>query len=283
MNESEQLLNRYYKENNFEIVDLNQSKKKKRICYVFFSSNGLYKSRNNVVDVEEMHETNRYEWKSICENKKIIRKASRIIYLRDVFKAFYIKGINEKYNSIDKVIDFLSKETNGMDVVLAGSSAGAYMSLLVGNKLNNTKRIISLGGIVDLEDWKTFSEYLEQNLDKSSYKNISKYLYGNYWIINFYGHGNSGDRHNGATIEFNSNKNELINVGLDFDVHAPRPSRFDIIKLLVCDEAHLKRLHKKMKGKHNLTKKTFSLSNSGFITTFYRRTKSKIIKGLKLK
>lgn len=284
MNEAEQLLYKYYEEDNYEIVDFDTNHhKKNKLCYIFFSSNGLYKDRNDVDIIKKMHETRRYEWKFIASNKSIRNKASRIIFLRDVFKIFYIRGISRENDSIEKIKNLLTNLTKGMDVVIAGSSAGAYMSLLLGGMLPNTKRIITLGGVVDLESFRSFSSYLDDNLKYCSHVNISNNIYGEYWIINFYGKNNNYDSHNGQLIENNSNRNKLINVSFNNDAHAPRPSGDDLIKLLVCNDRHLEHLQKKMNGKSCVKKAGFSRYNIGVFRTYFNETKSALIKLFKKK
>ena len=230
-----------------------------------------------------MHDNERYEWKFISENKKIKNNSLKIIFLRDIYKAFYIDGINREINTIEKIKDFLIRETSGMDVYICGSSAGAYMALLIGNMLPNTKRVLSLGGIVDLTDWNDFSEYFKNNLHRSSFKNISDYLYGNYWLINFYGLRNNYDIRNSELISLNANGERLINVGLDTDGHAPRPTGYDLIKLLVCSDAHLLKIKQKIIGKINISQSYFSYVNIGFIKTIFYKIKSKLVKIIRRK
>lgn len=284
MNEAEQLLYRYYEEDNYEVIDIQSKKKnKQKLCYVFFSSNGLYKDRNDIDVIKKMHETDRYEWKFISENKKIRKNASRIIFLRDIFKIFYIRGISKKINSIDKIVQLLEELTAGMNVVLAGSSAGAYMALLIGNMIPNCYKVLSLGGIVDLDDWKDFSEYFVKYLNLSDYYNIKSHLYGKYWTINFYGAKNSVDLHNADLINHYSNNKKLINVGFDDKEHAPRPSGDDLIKLLVCTDKYLKKIKMRVDKKNNVTETAFSMANIGVLRTCWNKTKAKMIKCLKRK
>lgn len=284
MNEAEQLLYKYYEEDNYEIVDFDTNHHEKdKLCYIFFSSNGLYRDRNDVDIIKKMHDSNRYEWKFISSNKSILKKATRIIYFRDIYKAFYIHGINKRICSIDKMRELLTKETMGMKVVLAGSSAGAYMALLMGNMLPNTYKVLSLGGVVDLDDWKDFSEYLSKNIYLSDYYNIKDHLYGHYWIVNFFGEKNLSDTHNANLINNYANNLKLINIGFDADSHAPRPTGDDLIQLLVCDDKHLEHLQKKMNGKSCVKKNGFSRYNIGVFKTYFNETKSALIKLFKKK
>ncbi len=60
-------------------------------------------------------------------------KANRNIYLRDIWKSWYVKGINSKINSIPKIIELLQKLVKGFEhIVVVGSSSGAYLSAIIG-------------------------------------------------------------------------------------------------------------------------------------------------------
>ena len=272
-----------------ELVSLDQEKNELKAMLkgllqvnasINFSSNGLYKDRNDVDIIKKMHDTDRYEWKYISNNKKITKKASRIIFLRDIFKIFYIRGISKENDSADKVINLLAKLTEGMDVIVAGSSAGAYMALLLGNMLPNTRRVLTLGGVVDLESFRSFSSYLDNNLSDCDYAKISDRLFGDYWIINFYGKNNVYDGYNGKLIQTYANNDKLINIAFDIDSHAPRPSGDDLIKLLICNDNHLEKLQKtiKLKDRDCVSQTHFSTYNIGLIKTYYNKLKIALVK-----
>lgn len=61
--------------------------------------------------------------------------------MRDVFKQWYLTGINEQINSPQKLLEFLKQETDGFKVITIGSSAGGYASALFGPKLKAEKSI----------------------------------------------------------------------------------------------------------------------------------------------
>ena len=48
-----------------------------------------------------------------------------------------VEGINKRCNSIDKLIELLKILADGYDVITIGSSAGGYMSALIGGVLNS--------------------------------------------------------------------------------------------------------------------------------------------------
>lgn len=106
------------------------------ICYILFSSNGLYYPNTREVFEEQIMKKDRYEWKWVVQNSQIPKRAAKIIYVRDIYKEWYSRGINSKINSIEKTLEFLKKLTEGYRVITVGSSAGGYMAVLSAIKLN---------------------------------------------------------------------------------------------------------------------------------------------------
>ncbi len=54
------------------------------------------------------------------------------IFIRDILKEWYVNGVSNSLNSIDKLVDFLKKETKGYQVVTVGNSAGGYIAAVLG-------------------------------------------------------------------------------------------------------------------------------------------------------
>lgn len=121
------LLREAYDQKNYCCIDTGADS---NICYIFFSSNGLYYPDTEAVFRTQILEKNRYEWKWVVKNSRIPNVAGRIIYVRDIYKCWYSKGINSKINTIDKVIVLLKELTNHYRVITVGSSAGGYMAVL---------------------------------------------------------------------------------------------------------------------------------------------------------
>jgi hypothetical protein len=128
------------KRKNYKII--NSSVKNKK-CIVFFSGNGLYFPNTNV-ELDEVIDKERYEWESICPNNY-----EKIIFVRDIYKQWYVEGISDEIDNIDKLKEFLSNEIVGLETTFVGSSAGGYAAVLFGN-LCSANLIISLSGQFDL-------------------------------------------------------------------------------------------------------------------------------------
>lgn len=122
----------YENEKNFEILEGDPSKS--RDCYVFFSSHGIYFPNTSEEFRAKILEGNRFEWK-----RNIPQNYAKVIFLRDVFKQWYLEGINSEINSVEKLVDFLKQETQGFKAICVGSSAGGYAATLFGSLLNAEK------------------------------------------------------------------------------------------------------------------------------------------------
>ena len=122
-----------YQDDNYQCVETGE---KSDLCYIFFSSNGLYYPNTKEVFEEQILKKDRYEWKWVAEHSQIPRYAGKIIYVRDIYKKWYSRGISSSVNTIDQVLNLLKGLTEGWRVVTVGSSAGGYMAVLAAVKLN---------------------------------------------------------------------------------------------------------------------------------------------------
>lgn len=122
-----------YEQDNYYYIDTDIDSD---ICYIFFSSNGLYYPNTEEVFRTQIVEKDRYEWKWVARNSMIYNRAGRVIFVRDIYKCWYVKGINSRTNTIDKTLELLKELTEGYRVITVGSSAGGYMAVLSAVKLN---------------------------------------------------------------------------------------------------------------------------------------------------
>ena len=176
---------------NYKIINLNN---KKNLCYVFFSSNGIINGKRTLKDVLD---SDYYEFSNVAKSRSVLKKASKIIFLRDLELNFYVNGINDSINSIDCILDFLLKETKGCEVIAVGYSGGGYIATICGLKMSNVKRVYSFGGVYNLFSWR--GSHLETsfsvnrdlvanqtNFEKEKYYNLIKYLSGERFSADFY-------------------------------------------------------------------------------------------------
>ena len=176
---------------NYKIIEL---KNKTNLCFVFFSSNGIINGKRSLEDVVQ---DDYYEFLNVASCRSVLKKASKIIFLRDLELNFYVNGISKTIDSISSIINFLREKTNGFDVVAVGYSAGGYMATICGLELDNVKRVYSFGGVFNLYSWK--GSHLEtsfllnnvlvsnqNNKTKEKYYNIIPSLLNNKTKANFY-------------------------------------------------------------------------------------------------
>lgn len=123
------VVEKIYNHGNYHIVT--NANIKNKVCYIFFSSNNIWFPNTEEAFRHSFIENNYYEWMNYSS-----LPAEKIIYVRDIYKSWYVTGINSKLNSVDSVIDFLKEQTINMKVITVGSSAGGYMASLVAALLN---------------------------------------------------------------------------------------------------------------------------------------------------
>jgi len=137
--------------------------------YIFPSSNGLYYPDNYLEFENKILQDDKYEWENISA---YIKNAKEFHYLRDVYKQWYVKGVNYNINSIDKIINYYDNliKNNKNDLITVGTSSGGYLSVILGIKLE-AKMIFSFSGQFILEDMLN-----EKNTILTKYKDDNKYL-----------------------------------------------------------------------------------------------------------
>lgn len=147
----------------------------RKIAYIYFSGNNLYYPNTSDAFEATILQKNRFEWtkrKAIMDETSI---AVKDIFIRDVYKNWYVKGINARLSDVDKLITFLAEQVKMCDeVITVGNSAGGYMATLVGCKLH-ADRVFCFSGQFDLSDrisnYPLLLEYLNED-EVSKYYNI---------------------------------------------------------------------------------------------------------------
>lgn len=129
---------------------------KDKYCVVYFSSHNIYYPNNENEFQKQILDKNRYEWYGAR-----IKKGFKHIFIRDNKKQWYLEGINNDINSIEKLEVFLKSETKGYKTIMIGSSAGGYAAVLFGSLLKS-EYIISFNGQFQFYDLlKTSSEDID--------------------------------------------------------------------------------------------------------------------------
>jgi hypothetical protein len=138
------IVNEIYENNPNYLIEYNECQPRK-ICAIYFSSNNIYYPNTEEAFIDSIKLKNKYEWFNLripCANKHL--------FLRDIKKQWYLSGINININSPQKLFDFLQEETLGYSVILSGSSAGGFASVLYGSLLKADK-VYSFNGQFEIE------------------------------------------------------------------------------------------------------------------------------------
>ena len=143
-----------YQKDNFLIeYDAVESK----TATVYFTSNSLYFPNTEETFLKTVVEKDRYEWR---RNKT--KNTQKHIFIRDLFKQWYLKGINSEINSVEKLASFIKKEIEGYQTTFIGSSAGGFIATLLSTMME-VEKVITFNNQFDL----TISCLTEENREKN--------------------------------------------------------------------------------------------------------------------
>lgn len=106
----------------------------KEYCIIYFSSNNIYFPNIDQIIHKEIIVKNKFEW-----YKTRVHYGYKHIFIRDIQKQWYLGGINSRINTPQRLLSFLKKETKGFRIIMIGSSAGGFASVIYGQLLNAEK------------------------------------------------------------------------------------------------------------------------------------------------
>ena len=233
INSQNRLLNHVYKQDNIRIIE---GMAENKLCIIICSSNAIY-----FPDTYD-----EFRAKIICNNyfeggrlsSLLIDYVERIILIRDVRKNFYVTGISEQFNSIDRVLELLENLTRGYEIVVAGGSAGGYVASIIGSYLN-AKFVISAGGQWNLNKYNKVTEdyyFLRKNKGNSKfnkYYDLNEILKDNCVpIFYMYGGLNVSDI---SQLRYAQDVQNLYPIAIKSQDHAPSVSTEPYIRLLCAE------------------------------------------------
>lgn len=138
---------------------------------IFISGNGLYYPNEERIMYEKIVEQDYYEWINLAKHKRIRNYYEKLVFIRDIYKQWYITGINSRLDSVDRVREWLEKECEGYEITTCGSSAGGYMATVLGVQMN-AKRIFTNSGQFSIEHTIPYREVYENDIERNKYFNI---------------------------------------------------------------------------------------------------------------
>ena len=86
-------------------------------CYIFFFVNGLYYPNTQDEFIQKIVYEDRYEWRNLCKTRSFKKNAKKVIFVRDIYKQWYVTGCSKKLNTIDKMYLYLKNITTGYDII----------------------------------------------------------------------------------------------------------------------------------------------------------------------
>lgn len=264
--EENPLVKEQYQKNNWVIRDC---KKEDAIpvCVIYFSSNGLYYP-NTEENYKKFMESDRFEWMHYH-----FHKAKREIYVRDIFKQWYVAGINNTINSIDALVEWLKEQIpDDCRVITVGNSSGGYMAALIGS-LINADTVFDFSGqfyIGDaLDDDETHNVLFKNKVtgDKEypylsavpAIKNATKTD-----IFYFYPALCDEDKKQSLLV---SQEKNVHSVAFRDDIHGQTMYNFNLEDVFAMDKDKLLKLCDDLDGKC-VSRLKFSIKASGLIGTF---------------
>lgn len=238
--ELSRLLNRA----NFEVQEISQ----KKSCLVCFSGNGIYYPDSLEVLKAEIGTRDHYEWKNIARSGSIRRRFGRIVFIRDLQKTWYCRGISNSINTLDGVHELLTTLTSGCEITTVGNSAGGYAAVLFGCLLG-AQRIFTFSGQFDVgalldvrcraqgEPIPKSAEVHSDLLPLVSAQS-SRVFY-------FFPAGCSEDKRQASKA---SESDRVVCFAVETAVHGETLMGTDLISVLTGDDRKLLRLHTKLAG-----------------------------------
>jgi len=124
------IVKKNYQENPNYLIQYSDDAMNQEYCTIYFCSHNIYFPNTESVFTKRIVENNFYEWYGTR-----VQKSYKHIFVRDIFKQWYLTGINSTIDTPQKLLSFLQQETKGYKIITLGSSAGGYAAVLYGSLL----------------------------------------------------------------------------------------------------------------------------------------------------
>lgn len=137
-------INRQRDEANY-VVEIDESSLDTNLCVIYFSSNAIYFPNTEESFTKSILNKDYYEWRS-----SVPVRAYKQIFVRDIYKQWYLRGINNKVSTPPELLNLLQSECCGFKTITCGSSAGGYAAILYGGMLG-AERIFAFNPQFELD------------------------------------------------------------------------------------------------------------------------------------
>ncbi|MFR9547138.1 MAG: hypothetical protein SNJ29_16420 [Rikenellaceae bacterium] len=159
----------YFNQSNY-LVEYDDKCSSTEYCAIYFCSNDIYYPNREDIFRKRIVEKNFFEWYG-----SRVAKAHKHIFIRDIFKQWYLSGINSTINDPEKLEAFLKEATKGYKTIMVGSSAGGYAAILYGSLLH-ASRVIAFNPQFEINSLlKKSNETIDPLLFRLRDSSVSKY------------------------------------------------------------------------------------------------------------
>lgn len=237
-------------------------------CVIYFSSNGIYFPNTEETFLNTIVKRDKYEWFNPLNR---IRKSGLNIWVRDIHKQWYVKGINARINSVDGLKDHLAGLVGKRKVITVGSSSGGYAAVLLGILLK-AEHIFSFSGqfslCLDCLSDPLVSDFKKE--ERSRYYDLKDLIKGSAaQIFYFYTHKVGEDQRQAEHIKDCSNVHTF---NIAYEHHGITPFLFDLPKILNMSQRGLLKMHTTAHNKV-FTREGFSIRYFGMVRFVVYRIK----------
>lgn len=271
---------RWRNNDNFIVKEHKNDGKK---CLILCSDNGLFHPFTEQSFLEKIIESDKYQFLRITDEDIFEKTFARIIYIRDIWRSWYLLGLNEQIDTIDKIIDKMRELTDGYETIVAGVSSGGYMSTILGCKLN-AKAIFSFSGQFCLTPWlkaRMFPGYVNDSKRNKYFDIVSLVQKSNVDIYYFYPFYSKIDSQQVAYISQFNDIDNLHIMSFDHGKHGRVVTPHTFKYLFCMDNSKLNKLFDSYKGK-KVSRYSFTIRVGGVagffdcIKGFLHRIKKRI-------
>lgn len=271
MNDIYDLIQAEYEKDNYKIEYNNC---KNGLAYIYCSSNALYEKDNLQSFEDKIIKEDRYEW----SNLRADCKPEIEIFIRDIWLSWYVKGINSRVNSYDKLIDFIRSITKGYTVRCIGASSGGFIGSILAIELN-AEISYSFAGQFSLSH---HFDHLKQNPYLKEYCTSGEKKYIEYYTripdssTNIFYMFPNRSKQDQEQYELVKTMNQLHTVKIDIDEHGVAIYPFALPKYLSYNLHEIE----KLAGGGSMSKMNASIKIGGW-SNFIRWATKKILKMIK--
>lgn len=252
----------YISQKNYRIKENNSDNKR---CLICFSGNKIYYPNNEEAFKSAIIQNDRFEYSNITNDKKIMSYFGKIIYFRDVYKQWYLNGINSETNSIEKIVEVIKAQTTGYEIYTMGNSAGGFTATLIGAMLN-AKAVYSFSGQFDLTvclDSEPFIKYGKDIKDIQKYYNLLNYINNSSTDIFYFQPALC--QIDQKQYDYVASSDKVYRFGFNTDKHGASINSYTYKYLLTMDTEKLKHLYKKYKGRNDISHIDFLIKSAGIL------------------